>query len=306
MNNQVVMREQNEVSAFSGNTAQEKRISSLGVFSSNETFQMALQMAETMSRATIVPKDYQGNAGNCMIAIDTASRMNISPMMVMQNLYIVNGRPAWASQWIIAAINASKKYSCDLQFEYDNNEEDGGLSCTAWTFGKSGEKITGPRITMKMAKAEGWLQKNGSKWQTMPEVMISYRAASFFARRNCPEITLGIYAEEEAECIRQSDFQEATVNQKIKQDTFMLMQAEPAQIEATGTDAADIISHEQRKALFTLADAVYGEKSQDKLKAFVAEEGIESTKELTSAAFERIKNKIAKDVKKKHEEIPEV
>ena len=45
---------------------------------------------------------------------------------------------------------------------------------------------------MKMAKAEGWLSKAGSKWQTMPLQMLQYRAYTFFARVNCPEKLLGV------------------------------------------------------------------------------------------------------------------
>ena len=50
---------------------------------------------------------------------------------------------------------------------------------------------------MAMAKAEGWIDKNGSKWKTMPQIMLRYRAASFFARMNCPELTLGYFTKEE-------------------------------------------------------------------------------------------------------------
>lgn len=222
----------------------------LGVFASPETFDMASRMAKALASASIVPKDYQNNAGNCMIAIDTAARMQISPMMVMQNLYVVNGRPAWSSQWIIAAINASKKYACDLQFEYGNKAEDGGLSCRAWAMDRNGNRVEGPTITMNMAKAEGWATKNGSKWATMPEVMISYRAASFFGRRNCPEITLGIYAEEEAASIP-ADM--PTVQ------TYPTAEApkeqEPMRVTASPNDK---ITKAQARELFNLAGQAFG------------------------------------------------
>lgn len=52
-----------------------------------------LRMAQCLASSTVVPKEYHGNVGNCMIAIEMASRINTSPMMVMQNLYIVNGAP---------------------------------------------------------------------------------------------------------------------------------------------------------------------------------------------------------------------
>ncbi len=82
----------------------------LSVFADGASFNTALRMAQCLASSTVVPKEYHGNVGNCMIAIEMASRINTSPMMVMQNLYIVNGRPAWSSQWIIAMINSSRRY----------------------------------------------------------------------------------------------------------------------------------------------------------------------------------------------------
>ena len=160
----------------------------LSVFADGASFNTALRMAQCLASSTVVPKEYHGNVGNCMIAIEMASRINTSPMMVMQNLYIVNGRPAWSSQWIIAMINSSRRYKTELQFEFGRDKADGGLSCRAWAEDYSGHKVYGPKITMNMANDEGWTSKNGSKWKTMPDVMIQYRAASFFGRMNCPDM----------------------------------------------------------------------------------------------------------------------
>lgn len=277
---------------------------SLGVFASGETFQMAARMADAMSKATIVPRDYQSNPGNCMIAIDTAARMGISPMMVMQNLYIVNGRPAWSSQWIIAAINASKKYSCDLQFEYGDAKEDGGLSCRAWAFDHMGNRVYGPKITMEMAKKEGWVGKNGSKWQTMPDVMISYRAASFFGRRNCPEITLGIYAEEEAASIP-SDI--PMKNTAAAAPTIPAIDPATVLTEVISESPAKI-SKEQRQTLFNYAEEVLGNDYLAKLKAMITAEGVEKSNDLTVEAYDRIMvqlDEMADDKAEEHAPFPD-
>lgn len=170
----------------------------LGIFGDPKQFDTALRMAQCLADSTVIPKDYQRNPSNCLIAIEMASRINTSPMMVMQNLYIVNGRPSWSSQWIVAMINSSRRYRTELQFQFGYAKEDGGLSCQAWAEDYSGHKVVGPKITMKMADKEGWINKNGSKWKTMPEVMIQYRAASFFGRMNCPDMIMGIYSAEES------------------------------------------------------------------------------------------------------------
>jgi hypothetical protein len=168
------------------------------IWSNPDAFQTAMRMAKALSSSTIVPKDYQGEKGlgNSMIALEMANRLKTSPLMVMQNLYVVNGRPAWSSQYIIAMINNSKKYKTEIQFEMKGKGDT--LECTAYVEDYSDRVIKGPKITMEMAKAEGWVSKSMSKWKTMPEVMIRYRAASFFGRLNCPDMIMGLYSVEEA------------------------------------------------------------------------------------------------------------
>ncbi|PKM70861.1 MAG: hypothetical protein CVU92_11420 [Firmicutes bacterium HGW-Firmicutes-17] len=167
----------------------------VNIFSGSNEFSLALKMANALSSSTIVPKDYQGNIGNALIALEMSNRLGTSPLMVMQNLYIVNGRPAWSSQYIIAMINSSKKYKTELQYCFEGKGD--SLSCYAFVEDHAGHEVKGPTITMEMAKAEGWVGKTGSKWKTMPEVMIRYRAASFFGRLNCPDMIMGIYSTEE-------------------------------------------------------------------------------------------------------------
>lgn len=194
---------------------------SKGIFGSSNNWIMAGQMAQALSKSTIVPKDYQNNQANSMVAIEIANRLRTSPLMVMQNLHVIQGRPSWSAQFLIASVNASGKYDMELQYEEKQDESGKPYSCKCWTT-KDGRRIDGIEITMNMAKDEGWLGKNGSKWKTMPQVMLRYRAASFFARMNCPELTLGFYSQEE---VIDGDFKEypleemrQSVEQEIKEN----------------------------------------------------------------------------------------
>ena len=177
---------------------------SLGIFGTSDNFIMAMQMAKALSESTIVPQTYQKNPSNCLIAIEQAQRMNISPLMVMQNLYPIQGKPSWSSKFLIASINASRKFDMELQYDETKDKDGKPYSCVAWTM-KNGRRIDGMEVNMQMAKDEGWLSKNGSKWKTMPQLMLRYRAASFFSSLNCPELTMGIYTKEE---IEDNDFNE--------------------------------------------------------------------------------------------------
>lgn len=225
---------------------------SLGIFGTSDNFIMANQMAKALSSSTIVPKEYQGNVSNCLVAIEQANRLKVSPMMVMQNLYVIQGRPSWSSKFLIAAINGSGKFDMELQYEETKDKDGKPYSCLAWTT-KNGRRVEGMTVDMQMAKDEGWLTKNGSKWKTMPALMLRYRAASFFSSLNCPELTLGLYTKEEAETIDDDIFDvEAQVQHDIEthanQQEFVV--EEPAQIE-------------EKPAPKTVADVTAGVKEKD-------------------------------------------
>lgn len=184
---------------------------SLGIFGTSDNFIMAMQMAKALSKSTLVPREYQGNESNCLIAIDMSQRFGASPFEVMRNLDIIQGRPAWRASALIGMINASGRYDIELQFDEKQDKDSKPYSCRCWTT-KHGRRVDGPLVDMEMAKAEKWLDKNGSKWKTMPQVMLRYRAASFFSRMNCPEISMGLYTSDE---IVEGDFKDNEVTYDI-------------------------------------------------------------------------------------------
>ena len=172
---------------------QGQQLSVLGAFANSEQFQMAKQAAEMLASSSMVPAAYQNNPGSCFIALNTALRLRMDPLMIMQNLYVVQNRPSWSGQFAIALVNICPKFSATW-FEY-RNEEDFQKGVRMCAQLKTGQNVYGTWITPEMVKAEGW----GKKWQTMPEQMYKYRAAAFFARTECPEALLGLSVEGEAE-----------------------------------------------------------------------------------------------------------
>lgn len=202
-------------------------------FNSGASFDLMQRMAKMFSSSSLVPKTYRSlievkkgrettweqnpNAlPNAIIAVGIATRMKSDPLMVMQNLHIIEGRPSWSSPYIIAAINSCGRFN-GLRFEmspvgpektvdytvteWQNNERKRvprsanirEQSCRAWAIEKAtGERLNGPTVTMDMAVAEGWFTKDGSKWQTMPELMLHYRSAAFFGRLYAPELLMGL------------------------------------------------------------------------------------------------------------------
>lgn len=174
----------------------------LSVFSGEQNFKNALAMAQELSKSDIIPATYKGKPENCLIAIELSNRLKLSPFLVMQNMHVIQGRPSWSSSFIISCINGSGRFNGPLKFQIDEHR----TKCRAVAVEKTtGEKLVGPLVTMEMAQAEGWLSKNGSKWKTMPELMLRYRAAAFFGRLYCPEIINGMLTDDEVNDIKPVD-----------------------------------------------------------------------------------------------------
>lgn len=173
-------------------------------------FESIQRKARLYTSSQLVPTIYQGNTAgalaNTVIALNIAHRIGADELMVMQNLYVIQGRPSWSSQFIISALNSCGRFS-PIRFELrslgnitHNGKTLENRECKAIaTELASGQLLEGPPVTIAMSIAEGWYGKNGSKWQTMPELMLRYRAASFFGRLYAPEILNGMYSQEEAE-----------------------------------------------------------------------------------------------------------
>lgn len=167
------------------------------IFSDIKTFEDACKIANLICHAKFVPEDYRGEAGmpNVVIALEMSNRIGATVFSVMQNMYIVNGRPSWSSTFIISAINASGNFSplrYKLEGEGDNRQ------CIAWATDKTGKPLESPAVSIAMAKKEGWYGRKGSKWQSMPELMLRYRAAAMFGRLYAPEILMGMRTAEES------------------------------------------------------------------------------------------------------------
>jgi len=166
-------------------------------FSGIRAFEDAQRIAKALASSTLIPPQFQGQQGfaNCLVALEIAGRMNISPFLCMQHLHIIHGRPSWSSAFIIAMVNGCGRFT-PLRFEVSG--EGDSLACYAVaTDIKTDQELKGPTITMAMAKKEGWATKSGSKWITMPELMIRYRAAAFWGRLFAGDLLVGLQTQEE-------------------------------------------------------------------------------------------------------------
>jgi hypothetical protein len=168
-------------------------------FADQQGFELAQRIAKALSSSDLVPIAYKGNVSNCLVALEYSHRVNMSVLAVMQNLHIIHGKPSPSASFIIAAINTCGRFA---PLKYRITGEGDQARCVAWTTDASGEVLESPPATVEMAKKEGWYARTGSKWQSMPELMLRYRAAAFFGRLYAPEIIMGMHSAEEMEDIK--------------------------------------------------------------------------------------------------------
>jgi hypothetical protein len=188
-------------------------------FGTKAGFELMQRAAQLLSSSALVPKEYQNNVANATIALEMAARIGASPLMVMQNLYLVHGKPSWSSQFIIAAVNGTGRFS-PLRFQIDG--EGDKKQCIAWATEKpTGERLESPPVSIEMAKKEGWYGKPGSKWPTMPDLMLRYRAATLFGRLYAPEVLMGMRSYEDVVDV-EGEVIDTTVEEKTKSKAVAL------------------------------------------------------------------------------------
>ena len=165
------------------------------VWTDKKQFDQLLRAANMLSQTSIIPATYQGKPQDCFVALEMATRMGVSPLVVMQNMYVVKGKPAWAGQACTMFINSCGKFT-QVKHVYTGEKGTDSRGCyVTATRISDGVQVNGVEVTLAMAKAEGWTAN--TKWRTMPELMLAYRASAFFARVHCPEALMGVQLADE-------------------------------------------------------------------------------------------------------------
>lgn len=156
-----------------------------------------MEMANTLAKSTIVPISYQNRPENVLLALDMSNRMGISPLVIMQQMYIVQGKPSFSGQFIATIVQTNPRFrNVELVYVGEQGKDTYGAYVQAEDK-ETGKLLKGTVVTIAMAKSEKW----GAKWGTMPTQMLGYRAYSFFGRLYCPAELMGMYATDELEDI---------------------------------------------------------------------------------------------------------
>lgn len=219
-------------------------------------FETMQRVCKLFASSELVPEMYKISEknpiekamANCMIAIEISQRIGASPLMIMQNMVPIYGKPSWSSKFLISTVNTCGRFN-PLRFRFTEkgmlgnveyteytktwvNNPNGGkgyykndaktstfdgkkimdIECVAWTTVKGSDEILeSSPISLRLAIQEGWYLKAGSKWQTMPKQMLMYRAASFWTNAYAPELSMGMKTvEEQQDIIDITDYEDVT------------------------------------------------------------------------------------------------
>lgn len=193
-------------------------LSQTSVFDNIEVFEQTMRMASALAKSAFVPKAFQGSPESCLVAIDLARRLQVSPMTIFPHLYVIDAKPAFSTQFLITLVNRSGYFErldwetgvdgetevsyCDYrngQRETRPEKVTNYYAIAKLTERRTGRTFYSPKVDIAFAELNGWTSKPGSKWRTMPEIMCAYRSASILIKRICPELTLGMNFAEDVE-----------------------------------------------------------------------------------------------------------
>lgn len=236
-------------------------------------FEQSWRIAGALAKAKMIPKIYQGSISDCMICLELAHRLGESPLVVMQNTYPLHGKMGFFATFVIAKLNTCGLFS-PIRFIYDGKVGTDQRACrVVTTYLETDEKLEGPIVSIAMAKADGWFGKDGSKWKSLPEMMLSYRAAAFFGRLYAPHLMMGMRTVDELEDIGPAPGELIESTAGIASTVEGMVGALDVVDQAAGeaVEQAELDKEAKKKAAIEKRKATLARKKKEKEEAQAAE-----------------------------------
>jgi hypothetical protein len=244
----------------------------------DNAFKLAQRQAKAYASSTMVPEQYRNNVPNTLIAMELAQRIGASVFAVMQKLYIIHGKPAFESTFLIGTVNSCGRFT-PIRYKFQGQEGQDGWGCRAVATDKqTGDECVGPLVSIGMAKREGWMSKNGTKWATMPELMLMYRSAAFWTRVYAPELSMGMHTVDELNESRRVP--PAQVVMDDPDDAPPPPEADPLDAVAATLEAQQGATQEAEDEfnihaeVMDMAKDLYGKDAQKRLKSICKDLGL--------------------------------
>src|SRR5688572_22367134 len=77
-------------------------------------------LAQALARSKMVPEHFKGDPDSIFVVIAMAKQRGEDPLMLLQNVYMVNGRPGWYSEYLIAR---ARQDGIDLRWRVERSDE---------------------------------------------------------------------------------------------------------------------------------------------------------------------------------------
>lgn len=181
--------------AQNGNRMVVEDNSPMGMLLDTARFEHLQRVAKLFADSKLIPETFRGKPSDCFIILQLAAQLKMNPWTLFNTVYVVHGKPGLEAKVLIAMANSSGVFKAPIQFTYTGEKM--SRACTASAIhAATGDRIE-QTVTMEIAKAEGWYDKPGSKWKTMPDMMLAYRSASWLIRLYAPEVMYGMKTTDE-------------------------------------------------------------------------------------------------------------
>ena len=166
-----------------------------------ENFEHYFRIANMMAKSEMVPKGYKDKPQDVLIAMEMGRALHLSPLAAIQNIAVINGKPALYGDAILAV--------CSGHPDFENIEETPilgvgnkvtGYTCTVKRKNRS---PVSQSFTVEMATEAGLWGRQGP-WKAYPARMLQMRARAFALRDSFADALGGVRVVEEVQDYRET------------------------------------------------------------------------------------------------------
>jgi hypothetical protein len=156
-----------------------------------KTLEEAMKYSEMLARSSIVPKNYQGKAGDILVAVQMGHELGLKPIQSLQNIAVINGKPCIYGDACMALVKIHAEFE-DVTEHFDES-----LQAAICKIKRRGQTVHTSVFTIEDAKKAGLWNRQGP-WTQYPKRMLQMRARGFALRDAFPDALQGLILAEEA------------------------------------------------------------------------------------------------------------
>jgi len=171
-----------------------------------KTLDEAMKYSQMLANSSLVPKNYQGKAGDILIAVQMGIELGLKPIQSLQNIAVINGKPCIYGDVLMSLTKIHPEFE-DIKEHFDEK-----LQAAVCEVKRRGQTLHTTIFAIEDAKKAGLWNKPGP-WTQYPKRMLQMRARGFALRDTFPDALQGLILAEEA-----MDYKDITSTSGISND----------------------------------------------------------------------------------------